>query len=140
MPTQAIAGFVGKLYVSDDNITFVEVGELKDYEISIQTNTIDATSHASAGFEEYIMGLASWSGTIGAIYISSDSAQDKLDTAVANKSKLYFRFDPEGTGAGKDRWSGTGILPDWKLSSPDKDLAVRNVTVKGSGALVKSAQ
>jgi hypothetical protein len=141
VPTQAIPGYSGRAYLSDDGgSNYVEVGELRDVELTIQTEMMDATSHASAGSKEVIPGIQSWTATAGALYVSSDSAQDKIDAAVTGKTKLKFRFDPEGTAVTKERFAGDGYISNWKLGNPNNDLAARNIDIVGTGALVKSTQ
>jgi predicted secreted protein len=139
--TQAIAGYIGKVYVSDDGgSTYVEVGETRDVKFNNQQGMFDATSHGSGGNKEVIPGIRDWSATIGALYVSSDVAQDKLASAVAAGTKLKFRFDPEGTATGKERFAGDGYLTNFELSYPNADLITENVQITGSGALVKSTQ
>jgi hypothetical protein len=139
--TQALPGYTGIVYVSDDGgSTYVALGELKDAELTVQTEMMDATSHASAGFKEVVPGLQSWTATAGTLYISADVAQDKIDAALSGKTKLKFRFDPEGTSTGKDRYSGDGYISNWKMGTPNNDLNVRSLDITGTGALVKSAQ
>lgn len=141
MPTQSIPGYSGRVYVSDDGGTnYYEVAELRDVELTIQTEMMDATSHASNGGKEVTPGIQSWTATAGALYISSDTAQDKLDAAVLAKTKLKFRFDPEGTATGKERYSGDGYISNWKLANPNNDLAARNIDITGTGVAVKSTQ
>ena len=49
MATQSIAGYNGKCYVSiDGGTTYVEIGELQDVKLKIDTKLLNATSHAAA--------------------------------------------------------------------------------------------
>lgn len=141
MPTQAIAGYNGKVYESiDGGSNYREIGELRNVTLRIHTDMIDATSHASAGDKEVIPGIRSWDADFEYLYISSDAAQDEIDSAVANRTKVLFRFDPESTASGKERWSGSGYFEDVELQGPTADAAIRNGKITGTGALTKSTQ
>jgi len=141
MPTQAIAGYLGRLYGSiDAGANYREYGEMRNFTARIKTDMIDATSHASAGDHEVIPGIRSWDADMEYLYVSSDAAQDEIDTAITNRTKTLFRFDPEGTSSGKERWSGAGYFADAEIQGPTADAAMRNVKITGTGALTKSTQ
>lgn len=137
----ALAGYIAKAYLSiDGGSNYFEIGEMRDVETSEDVDMLDATSHASGGHKEVVPGIDSWKMSIGALYISSDTAQDNLMTALNNKTKCKFRFDPEGTAVGKERWAGDGYFNSWKLSSPTNDLSTISAEITGTGALAKSTQ
>lgn len=141
MATVALAGFVAKFYLSDDGGTnYYEIGELRDVEVNEEVDMFEATSHSSGGAKEYVPGNQGWEASIGALYISSDTAQDKLMAALNNKTKCKFRFDPEGTASGKERWAGDGYFRNWKLASPTNDLSAIAAEIQGTGLFVKSTQ
>lgn len=141
MATNAIAGYKGKVYESSDGGgNYFEIGELRNVTLKMHTDMIDATSHASAGDKEVIPGIKSWDADFEYLYASADTAQDALDTAVANRTKLKFRFDPEDTSSGKERWSGDGYLEDVEIQNPTTDAAMRTGKIQGTGALTKSTQ
>lgn len=141
MSTQAIAGFNGRMYVSvDGGSTWVEVGEMTDCKLTRKHTPQDASSHASGGDKEFIGGWREWSATIAALYVNADTCQANIIAALAASTKVKFRFDPSGTTAGKERYSGDGLVSDWDWNGPNAGPAVSNITVQGSGALSKSTQ
>lgn len=141
MPTQAIAGYVGKVYESiDGGANYREIGEMRNFTKRIKQDMINADSHSGGGDHDAIPGIRSWDADAECLYVSSDAAQDEIDTAIANRTKVKFRFDPEGTAAGKDRWSGDGFWEDAEIQDPTGDAAVRNMKIHGVGAFTKSTQ
>lgn len=141
MATQSVAGFNGVMSVSPDGgTTWHPVGELTDYEVSWTQTMINATSHASGGHAEKIAGVDDWSATINALYIFADAGQADIQTALTSNAVLQFRFDPNGTGTGKPRITGTGIPSAWKVKSPLADINGMSCTVAGTAPLVWSIQ
>lgn len=141
MSTQAIAGFVGRVYISvDGGNTYVEMDEVTDIKLSRKTKMLDATSHASAGDEDYIAGTRGWTATIAELYIPAGTASVNLVAAQTAGTRCKFRFDPSGTTGGKERWSGDGFISDWDYNGPNAAPAISNVTVQGAGPLTKSTQ
>lgn len=139
--SNAIAGWVGKVYVSiDGGSNYFELGEMRNFTKRQHTDMADATSHASAGARRRKPLIRDWSADIEALYVASDVAQDNLDTALAGNTLCKFRFDPEGTSSGKERWSGDGYVEDAEVQGPTTDLVLRNVKIAGDGVLTKSTQ
>jgi predicted secreted protein len=102
MPTQSLAGYNGVLSISTDNgSSYQVIGELRDVELTIDTDMLDATSHSSAGWKEKVAGNAQWTATAGALYVNADAGQAGVVSALSGKTKCKFRFDPEGTSVGK---------------------------------------
>ena len=141
MPTQAIAGYTGKVYISDDaGANYYEIGELRDVTLHLKGAMLDASSHSSAGWEDTVPGLKSWSASFGNLFVSTDTAQDKLKAAILAGTKLKFRFDPEGTASGKERFSGDGYLESLDYAMPTNDLVAVSGSIKGAGALANANQ
>lgn len=141
MTTQAIAGYIGKFYISDDGgSNYYELGETKNATLTKEADMGDATSHASGGWKENVPLNKGFSISADALYISADVAQDKVRAALQNGTKLLFRLDPEGTSTGKERWSGAGYMKSWKIEDPTSDLAAVGIEITGTGALTESVQ
>jgi predicted secreted protein len=141
MSTQSIAGYNGVFSVSPDGgTTWTAVGELQDVTLKLATKMLDATSHASAGNEEYTPGNTNWTATVQALAIFADVAQAAITAALTPKTKLYFRFDPAGTATGKPRRQGYGYIEDWEEKEPNAELETVNLTIRGTGILAFSTQ
>jgi predicted secreted protein len=140
MSTQAIQGRKGRVFLSTDGgATYNQIGEVKNWEVGVQVDEIDATSHDSAGWKEKLLGLKEWHGTAEAFYVSSNAAQNSLFAAIAADQVLKFKF-MANQASGADQWIGDGIVKSWKKASPNSDAAMVNLEISGSGQLVKSAQ
>lgn len=142
MSDNALAGYLGQVFISDDGgANYVAVGEMTDFKPTRARKTVDSTSHSDVGNESFKSTTKSWSATLDMLYVLGDAAQGKLSAAFQGATKLKWRFDPNGTAAGKPRFSGDGIIesiagPD----SPTADLVKLAVTIKGSGDLTEGTQ
>ena len=141
MASNSIAGYNGVVYVSSDGgTTWNAIGELQDVKLKVETKMLNATSHASGGWEESKAGNNSWSATAQALLVTSDVAQAAIEAAVIAKTLLKFRFDPYGTTTGKPRREGFGFIQSYEENQPVADLETAAITITGSGALVLSTQ
>lgn len=140
MATAAIPGFQGQVMVSTDGVNYTKLCELREVTITVERDTIDATSHCSAGWKENILGNAQWSASADALYVDGDANQTAVYDALINRTDLYFKFQPTGETpqAGDTLWSGIGIITSWELSLPNDDAAAVSVEILGKGALTKS--
>lgn len=140
MATQAIAGYNALMYISTDGgTTYNKVGELKDVTLTVERETIDATSHDSGGWKENIAGLGSWSASAEALYVDADAGQDAVYNALVNGTLAKFRFLPK-TGTGLEKFEGDGRIVSWELAGPNDDAAAVSIEIEGSGALTKGVQ
>ena len=140
MATQAIAGYNALLYISDDGgTTYSKIGELRDVTINVNLDAIEATSHDSGGWREFLPGLSQWGASAEALYVDADAGQDKVFSALDGKSTVKFRFTPK-TGTGLEKFEGDGIITSWELSGPNDDAAAVSIEIQGTGALSKSTQ
>lgn len=140
MATQAIAGYNALLYVSTDGgTTYNPIGELKDVTLTVKQDAIDATSHDSAGWKEFIPGVSEWTAKAEALYIDANATQDAVFNALINKTILKFRLTPK-TGSGLEKFEGSGIITDWELAGPNTAAAAVSISIQGTGALTKGVQ
>jgi len=138
--SQAIAGYGARLLVSTDGgATYSAVGEIRDVTLTLSLETIDVTSHDSAGWKESIPGAGSWSASGEALYVAADAAQSAVYSALVDKQKVKFRFEPQA-GSGKPKYEGDGIITSWEVSGPNTDAAAVSLEIEGTGALAKGAQ
>jgi predicted secreted protein len=132
------------LYVDSDGVApYSHIAELRDVTLTIERDTIDASSHTSDGWKDNILGLAQWSASAEALYIHSDTAQDLLYTKIlptTSPNTLYMRFVPEGklgTTSTHEKFEGLGIITSWELGGPNDDAAIISIEILGVGALTK---
>lgn len=141
MPTGALPGYLGVLSISTDGgTTYNPIGELTDVTLKFAQKMLDATSHASAGAEEFVPGNSGWTGTAKALSVFADTAQAALAGVLSGKTKCKFRFDPVGTNTGKPRREGFGYISDWQEDQPNTNLVALSLSIQGTGVLTFSTQ
>lgn len=139
MATAAIPGFDAQVYVKPSGgSTFNLVGELRDVTLNLTKDPIDATSHDSAGYMEFIDNRKGWTATAEYLYVHNNTAQDDLFTVMTGTAIASFRFIPKNTAA-LERFSGSGWITSYSLTGPNDDAAATSVEILGSGALTKDA-
>lgn len=135
MPTQAIAGFQGKVLISTDGGTnYIVLGEMREATLSIEAEELDATSFDSGGWSEFVSGLKSWEVESEGLYVQADAGQDALYNALVNGTKVKVRLLPKD-GAGNKGFQGDAIVTSWELNPPVDDVVTVSATFRGTGAL-----
>ena len=141
MPTvtpKKLQGYLGQLQYG---ATPADVLGLKEVEIEIKSDKIDATDHSTAGWKSSMNGLLSWTATAKLDYITGDASQQALRTALLNSTGLPIVFLPTvSTGSGIDSYSGTAIVTSFKTSAKNSDLQPVDIQLEGVGALTIGAQ
>jgi predicted secreted protein len=140
MATGSVQGYNAKLAISiDGGSTYLTVAELSSYDLTSSQATMDATSHDSAGWEESLGGRKSWTLSANALFIEADQAQINARVMLENGTLCKLRVRPQ-TGSNKDQYIGDGFVTSWKQTAPATEPHAVAFEIKGSGALVKSAQ
>ena len=140
MATGSVAGYNGKMAISiDGGSTYLTIAELQSYDLASSQATEDATSHDSAGWEEFIAGRKGWTLSANALFIEADQAQINARVMLENGTLCKLRIRPQ-TGTTKDQYTGDGFVTSWKQTGPNTEPLAVAFEIKGSGALVKSAQ
>ena len=135
MATAAIAGFKGKVLASSSGGI---VAELRDWNLTGEQATIDATSKDSSGAREFIGGLTQWSGSAEHLYSGDNATQKELFNILFNRTSVSMEFYPQGTSSQFPIYSGSAFFDNWDLSSPNEDASVVSWNFQGSGALTAS--
>lgn len=138
MATAAIPGFVGQVFISDagspaDN----KIGELREMTLTLEHEAIDATSHDSNRWREFIDGLRSWSISVEALYVDGDAGQDDILAILLGDQDAFVDFRPEGSVAGDVSLSGIIKVTSYEQSGPNDDAAAVSLEFQGSGPLVQ---
>ena len=140
MPTIALPGFIAKLLIDDTGGTPAEIGELRELTLDIEHEVIDATSHDSGEFREFIRGLRSFTLTAAVLHITTEAEQTKIRAAILAGTLMDFELLEEGVAtAGKPRWSGSALISATSLSFPVDDAMTGDITLQGTGILVESS-
>ena len=112
--------------------------------LDVSMDTIDITTKDSAGRQELLAGLTSFS-------LSSDGLMDFNPTTVAdtefdelflqaytNRTKVQFIFTLATTNTGDYTFSGSGVVTALSISGGVEDAPVYSVSIQGSGLLAKN--
>lgn len=135
--TQAIPGFDGIIKISKDGgTTFNKIAEIREMELNIDADLIDAFSHDSDGWREFIPGPKTWTVTGEALWVSQDVAQTDLFDIMAGNVKFDLEFIPK-VGTGLPEFTGKALMSTFAESSPNDDAAALSLEIQGSGCLVK---
>jgi hypothetical protein len=141
MPTQATAGFNGRLYSSVDNgASYQEVMEVTDMKQKRSVKMIDATNHNSGGDDEFIPGTRGGQVTVTINKIAADAGQLNIENAIALGSKVKIRFDALGTAATKPRKEAFFLVEDFEESAPQSGLVGAQLTLRQTGAVTSTTQ
>ena len=137
MATSAIPGFDGQVLISDDaGVTFNKLGELRDMTINIEAELIDATSHDSGGWREFIAGLKNWTISHEGLYIQTNVGQADARKALLNDTKIKVRFRPKDL-ATKIQFSGDAFMSSEEQANPNDDASTFATEIQGTGPLVE---
>lgn len=140
--TLALPGFTAKLLVADlASTVFAEVAEARELTLDVEHELIDATSHDSAEFREFIRGLRNWSITSAVLHITGDVSQTKLRNAIIGVKGLALDMQlQEEVGVGKPEWTGSIFISAESISFPNDDAMVGDFTLQGTGVLTEGVQ
>lgn len=133
--TQAIAGFLGKVFVSaDGGSTYYILGETREATLSLTRDPFDATSFDSAGWMEFIQGLGTWELSTESLYLYADVGQTDVENAILNRTNLQFRFIPYNSSGNKG-YTGEGIINNLEVADTVDDAITASLTITGTGSL-----
>lgn len=127
----------------------VKFAHAQNASISFANSLIDTTSKDSNSWEEMISGRKSFT-------ISADGLADFDDVASANSTEqfsdyaiagtqVFFKFERDGTPASVSvgdqlGWTGSAFIESFDVSAPTDDVATYSISLKGTGALVKTVK
>ena len=124
------------LYV-DIASTMTLVAGLRNVELTINGETIDASHAGNYGWRKKLAGLLDWSVSASAVILMEvdsggfDGAMAEIRTHQRNRNPLTVRvFYPEGTYD-----EGEAIVTQWQISAPYDGVAEGNVQLEGAGQL-----
>lgn len=118
MPTGAIAGYGGSISGTNAGT------EIKKWSATVKVTLLDATSMASSGWEEFILGLSGCSGTFDCI-----GTAPKKGTSATSLTL---------TAASGRTISGSAIISDVAYNVPVEGVVGYTATFKFTGSVTVS--
>ena len=114
--------------------------------ISFSNAIVDVTTKDSNSWDEVISGRKSFSISTEGLadfddVASAQSTEGFSDYALAGNT-VFFQFQRPATGlttGDMTGWNGSGIIESFEVSGGSDEAVTYSVSIKGSGALVKSA-
>lgn len=112
------------------------IGAARNYTLTINQATIDATSDDDARWADNIVGRRDWGIDIDAMYVDTDAAQKYLEEhlTAANPAAVTIIF----TTPSSRTYSGTGIVTSVSLTSNYEDAVTYSISIVGDGAITTS--
>lgn len=134
--TDALQGYLGVMKASTaKGATPAKVAEVRNFELMIEAQEIDATSHDSSGDDENIMGKVSWSGTAESLHVQGNAGQQALHDVMVNRTKVDLEFYPHSESDGHGYLFGSGFVDEWELADPNDSAAAVSLAFVGDGIL-----
>lgn len=136
MATSAIGGSYAHLKVSNDGVTYVELGEITNLNDERNAPAISANHHDEPVFNSNIPGRIQnvLSGTVN--YVYNNAGQILVETAQTNRTFVYFKLMPKET-AGLDKYTGRGVISRFAKAFPDGGVATSDFSLDVDGTVTK---
>lgn len=145
--SNAVAGFRCDVYISLTGLdgSFEVLGEMRNTNVTINQEPIDATSYSTNGWLEYIVGLRSWEASTDGLYIYNDDGlvllQQWLLDADTYQDQNFptFLFVPKRGVAGRDYFRGTASINNFDIGIAYTDAIQTSISLTGSGEITQEA-
>tara|TARA_R110000803_G_scaffold102638_9_gene170753 strand:- start:492 stop:905 length:414 start_codon:yes stop_codon:yes gene_type:complete len=110
------------------------VGHATTHSITISDALRSITTKDSAGWEESLQGLRSWSlSGDGMTALDASYTVDDLTALITARTSVTVRFSTNNSG--DQYWTGSAILESLDMSSPLEDSVTYSFSLKGTAAL-----
>jgi len=121
------------LYVLD-GVTNKAFGHSRSFTLNVEASPIDATSRASAGWSEFIIGQRSFTLDFeGLVDYADDVDPAWLETAVENETKFLVKFTTNL--AGSLIYNGYVYISSLTIDGPMEDVVTYSGTLQGTEIL-----
>ena len=128
-------GREGSAHVGAAAGTAVSIGELRSFELTIGTNTTDA-SRMGDGWTREESTQNKWTASLELFYDPADAGQI---AAVAVGSRITVHLFPQGRTAGSDVvYSGTATVTEVGHKQAHNGLVERTISLAGYGAITEA--
>lgn len=128
-----------KVAISDDDITYVDLGRVLDGSLDVADDIADETTNDSGGFKEgkYADSQATLDVTLK--YDSANAGQINLINAKTAKQQKFFRFRPEET-SGELEWRFKANIPSLTVDTSTGEVEEMSATMESTGTITKATQ
>jgi len=135
MGAVAIPGRLSRMDLSEDGVNWANFDGVVDFNMNVNIDELETTSHDSDGHREYIPNHDDVTMDANARYIENSVAQEMiLESALVSKRTFQFRFFMlKADGSGFKMWTGLCFPTTASPSGPLDDTATLDVTLRCSG-------
>lgn len=110
------------------------VGSAQNHSITMNNALRNITTKDSAGFEESLDGLVSWSCSgDGLLDLSDSNNVTDLTALLLAGTAVTIRYTTNTSG--EEYWTGSGLMESIDMTSPTEDNVSYSFSIKGTGAL-----
>ena len=113
---------------------WTKVGGQKDATFDRGSATIDTTDKDSGGDEEHLPGDRNWGISFSSFLVEDDAGWLEIETAYGAGTQKQFQFRTPAYN-----YMGKATVESCSLTGAKGDAGVASLTLKGTGALTKTA-
>ena len=124
-------GTIDVTHVGLDGVNWTLLGKVKKMATPIKNNPVDSTDNDDNGAKSNLYGDQSYDLSATCNFDNTDPGQILCANAAANKSTIYVRHRPRGTGAGLPQIVGQLIVETADAFSTEHEK-VAEFSLKGS--------
>jgi predicted secreted protein len=138
--TGIINGTLLRVLRNTTGTTYVNIGDSQTAQLSASHSPRPATSQDSAGWEESLEGLRSYSISVSGFHADdhTEGANEWLDELISNTVRGAVTWQMTTNDSGDSVLSGSGYIEGIEVSNGGpEESATYSFTIKGSGALVR---
>ena len=118
--------------VSEDNSTWYQCGGETDCTLTRSMATSDVTDKDSDNYHEGIAGIRNWGLAVNGQFDVADDSITVIEDAYEANSTIYCDcYDATNS----ERYTGTCLVTDFSLSSPNGEVVTFTCTLEGTASL-----
>lgn len=130
-----LSGVAGELWTGTD-----KVPNITNYDLTVNSNQANVSDHDSGRWGEKINTTAQWTASMTGWYNEGNTIQAAILAAAVSGASLPFEFRPNGTGTGKSKFAGNGVIGNIKYGAPQDAGQPFSFDIAGQGALTSGVQ
>lgn len=135
--SQGLQGFRGKLYLKKGEAgSYAKIAELQDVTLRITADQIEASSHDTEGWKDYLPGLKEWTASASFVFVSDDVAQEDLYDVLVGHQVVTLKLESD-TNPGAVQYEGNAVVTSYEHSLPNSDIQALSVEFQGAGPLTR---
>lgn len=136
MATAAKAGRIAFVAMGASTSSMAEIGEVRNWRVTVTHRPIDATSNDSSGWDESIKGQQAWTMTGESFNLATEAEQNTMRKMFSTSGTKYFQLRPSTSLTQK--WVGPGWMTNGEVGGSHDQAQIFNWSVQGTGPVTYS--